>query len=64
MSNDCAHGSPRSDIDVNWHIGDDSCVLQGVVINNTNNSIDLKKQKVVRVKDYMNFGGTHLYGFI
>ena len=41
MGDDRAHGSPGSDVDINGHVCNYSCVLQCVMIYDPDNSLHL-----------------------
>ena len=58
VSDDGTHRSPWADVNVDWHVSDDGGVLQSVVIDDTNNAINLKlinnQMNKIRVKQQIN----------
>ena len=43
VGNDGGHGSPRPNVDVDWPICDNGRILQGVVIDNSDNALDVDR---------------------
>ena len=69
MGDDRTHGTPWSDVNIDGHVCDDSCVLQSVVINDSDDTLHLEKirknsyEKVGKLKSVTKIEVTLIAGF-